>query len=485
VVLFGGDSLQGDVFRDTWEWDGENWTQVSDIGPPPRLDAGMAFDSGRNRTVLFGGLDGESRALNDTWEWDGDDWTQMADDGPPARSGHAMAFDSTRGRVVLFGGAGESIAFGDTWEWSGDEWVQVEDVGPAPRRLHAMTFDAVRGRVVLFGGFSGTSAFGDTWEFDGGTWTQIADFGPPPCLGATIVFSGRRSRLFGGASGVTGSAEIFHRTWEWDGRHWTIRQDLGPGPRWRHTIVFDVARRRGVLFGGTASLPGTQAQIASGETWEQFDHGASDAPEEPLPGDVSGIVRDYFTGAPLDSVALTIDGQPALSTVSEADGRYVFARVASAQSLVVIGARSTHLETRNDVGPVVSAPIVAHLFLVTPADLAIQTTTVGHTRTPGHGAVFIDLIDDAGQPREGLAAVSIQLDTVLGTVGPSGPFFFGASGSLDPTRTAATAFNGRSRAAFLNVAPGPYTLRVITLDPQPQTLTTSLLVSTGVTLTRR
>ena len=486
AILFGGDSLSDGLFRDTWEWDGENWTQVADIGPPGRLDAAMVFDSRRTRAVLFGGIDGEQRALSDTWEWDGDDWTQMADTGPPARSGHAMAFDSSRARVVLFGGADEDTTFGDTWEWNGDEWVQVEDAGPGPRRFHAMTFDAARGRVVLFGGLSGPSAFGDTWEFDGNAWTQIADFGPPPCLGASLHFAGRRSRLFGGASGLTGTVAIFDRTWEWDGRHWTIRQDLGPGPRRGHTMVFDAARRRGVLFGGTASQPGAQSQVASGETWEQFEEGAADAPQDPQPQerDVSGVVRDYFTGAPLDAVTLRVDGQPDLLSVSDADGKYVFPRVAAAESFVVIAARASHLETRNDVGPVGSAPLVADLFLVTPADLASQATAVGEPQLPDNGAVFIDLVDDAGQPREGLPATNVILDTqVLAAPAPAGPFFFGASGSLDPAITVATAFNGRSRAGFVNVAPVPWTLDVIPVG-QPPPATKNLVVK-GVTLTRR
>ena len=49
----------------------------------------MAYDSKRGRTVLFGGSAGNVN-LNDTWEWDGQDWTQVADTGPPARGGHAM-----------------------------------------------------------------------------------------------------------------------------------------------------------------------------------------------------------------------------------------------------------------------------------------------------------------------------------------------------------------------------------------------------------
>jgi Galactose oxidase, central domain len=83
--------------------------------------------------VLFGGLDG-AIALADTWEWNGEDWTQVADSGPSARSGHAMVFGGARNRVVLFGGEASGTLRQDTWQWDATSGLQVEDVGPAPRR---------------------------------------------------------------------------------------------------------------------------------------------------------------------------------------------------------------------------------------------------------------------------------------------------------------------------------------------------------------
>src|SRR5438105_4854819 len=78
----------------------------------------MSYDSARERTVLFGGylfLSGKDLDFGDTWEWDGEDWTQVADIGPFSRQWHSMAYDSKRNRVVLFGG--NRVGFlGDTWE---------------------------------------------------------------------------------------------------------------------------------------------------------------------------------------------------------------------------------------------------------------------------------------------------------------------------------------------------------------------------------
>ena len=81
----------------------------------------MAYDEVRGRTVLFGGDNRGSSLLGDTWEWDGNDWTQMNDVGAGGRSGHAMAFGArpvgaTSFEVLLFGGQNGAAALGDTWE---------------------------------------------------------------------------------------------------------------------------------------------------------------------------------------------------------------------------------------------------------------------------------------------------------------------------------------------------------------------------------
>ena len=131
------------------------WTQKEDIGPAGRFGHAMAYDSVRSRTSLFGGsllIGGQSASVNDTWEWNGEFWTQMADIGLAARQDHALCFDSVRQTTLLFGGAGQNTLLGDTWSWNGGDWTQLDDSGPSARSGHAMAFDSARGRAVLFGG---------------------------------------------------------------------------------------------------------------------------------------------------------------------------------------------------------------------------------------------------------------------------------------------------------------------------------------------
>jgi len=107
----------------------QTWTQkFPSTSPPARYNHAMAFDSVRGQVVLFGGTDETQnlRQVRDTWVWDGTNWTQkFPSTSPPARENHAMAFDPVRGVVVLFGGVGTSgSTMNDTWVWDGLTWTQ-------------------------------------------------------------------------------------------------------------------------------------------------------------------------------------------------------------------------------------------------------------------------------------------------------------------------------------------------------------------------
>src|SRR5258708_2880459 len=196
------------------------------MGPSPRQDHAMAYDSARQRTVLFGGVvgGGGGQPVGDTWEWNGEFWTQVEDIGPAPRGSHAMAYDVARAQVILFGGnlspnpfAGPSDPNGDTWAWDGQAWTQVADTGPSARRSASrMAYDSARDRVVLFGG-DGNSNVGfpqDTWEWDGAGWTQTATDGPPGRRTPAKAPDNVRDRLglFGGKG-----PDFSDDTWEFDG----------------------------------------------------------------------------------------------------------------------------------------------------------------------------------------------------------------------------------------------------------------------------
>ena len=164
TVLFSG--WDGSSTGDTWEWDGNTWTQVATTGPAGRVYHGMAYDSQRGVCVLFGGYDHSNNHLSDTWEWDGTTWTQVTTTGPAARAHHTVTYDSQRNVTVVFGGHDSNThALGDTWEWDGTSWTQMATSGPGARQRHAMAYDSQRGVTVLFGGQDNLGELADTWEY--------------------------------------------------------------------------------------------------------------------------------------------------------------------------------------------------------------------------------------------------------------------------------------------------------------------------------
>ena len=128
VICFGGENAQGLGTGDTWTFDGTDWTQVNTTGvtPPPRTGAQFAANYNRNVAVLFGGRDPVTmNILNDTWEHDGTQWREVTNVYGgiyPPRADFAIAHDFTRDRLVSFGGVIANNGLrNDTWEY-GAHW---------------------------------------------------------------------------------------------------------------------------------------------------------------------------------------------------------------------------------------------------------------------------------------------------------------------------------------------------------------------------
>ncbi|MEW5918078.1 MAG: hypothetical protein AB1762_16875 [Gemmatimonadota bacterium] len=180
-VAFGG-SGRGSLNGDTWEFDGSRWMRLEVASPPRRQAFVMVFDSLRSRVVAFGGMGaraqpGQRPALyGDTWEFDGNRWTQRNAAGPSPRNGAGAAYDSRRGIVIVFGGVDSSGFRNDTWSWDGSSWKKLAESGPQPRGMGYLAYDPKRDRVVLFGGRKGwpDGDLNDTWEWDGRSWRRAA-----------------------------------------------------------------------------------------------------------------------------------------------------------------------------------------------------------------------------------------------------------------------------------------------------------------------
>jgi len=175
LVLFGGG--RRDSFGLGWlpvldgghtfEWDGSTWHTIPATAWTPatdprfRVNAAMAFDRARGKTVLFGGApvpmpQSTLTPRDDTFEWDGTVWTRMQPATvPPALAEPRLVFDPGLGKCVLWGN-------GSAWTWDGTDWTLL----PFPAPPGVPDHDAANGRWVAFGTTQ-------TWELAGGTWQPI------------------------------------------------------------------------------------------------------------------------------------------------------------------------------------------------------------------------------------------------------------------------------------------------------------------------
>lgn len=203
------------------------------------------------------------------------------------------------------------------------------------------------------------------------------------------------------------------------------------------------------------------------------------------PVNVSGVIRDYFSTAPLASVLVTVDDHPTLTTTSGTVGGYTFS-ISGSTTLRVVTALNNYRPTRNETLTIGTSAVMADQFAIALADINRQYTAVGLIPTINTGVVIVNLRDSLNQPRVGIPIADIVLrDAAQMPVG-RGPYVFGAAGDIvsQAQLSVTAAFNGRSRVAFLDVPGGTYTLAVTV--PGPQTLTASVIVTAnGVTLVQR
>ncbi len=138
LVVFGGQSSG----RSLWELNAADWSWTNRSapanGPIQRQYPSMAFDSMRGKLMVFGGRSSvDNLYKQDIWEWSGTDatLTNRTTGGikPDARYQAGLVYDSMRDRMLLFGGTGTQT-YDDLWSWSPTtrEWTQISLSGARP-----------------------------------------------------------------------------------------------------------------------------------------------------------------------------------------------------------------------------------------------------------------------------------------------------------------------------------------------------------------
>ena len=250
LVMFGG--WAGITPNsELWEWNGTVWQQRTNGGPFPRSHSPLAYDAGRGRVVLHGGylssVAGGSFYFSDTWEWDGQSWTQRSQAGPQGIASHAMAYDPIRGVTVLFGGFRSSTSgrSSEVWEWSGSAWGLVPNVGgPGARDKATLVFVPTLGESLCVGGegLAGTAA--DLWSWNGARWL-FRGMGPAVAEHGAC-WDSARNRLVVLGGRVANAPNTW--TWEWDGTQWL--QQSSSVAYLEPALAYDAARGEVLQFGG-------------------------------------------------------------------------------------------------------------------------------------------------------------------------------------------------------------------------------------------
>jgi cysteine-rich repeat protein len=305
VVLVGGETIQGAVLDDVWEYDGLVWADRSPAFSPTPRTTRLSYDPARHTIVMYGGLLGNGGAPNETWVFSATaGWSARGGAGfSPFRWRYGMTYDSTRRHVILFGGSDTAIE-NDTWLWDGQVWTKSNAMGPSAR-THAGLVDVARdGTVMLFGG---TSAEGitlrDTWEYDGATWTARST--PDELVAAirpAMAYDPNTERAY-----LVDGAGV---TWTFAEHVWQRATTAGSPPiRSGAASAYDPWRRRIVRFGGT------DGETSRGDLWE--------------------LVGDTWQEVPLYGPQPSARTVPALAPLPEARGLVLYGGVGSGETSIL------------------------------------------------------------------------------------------------------------------------------------------------------
>jgi len=250
-----------------WGWDGTHWQRVTEGGPPGRILGGAAYDEKRNVLVLYGGRPLElGKCSQETWEWDGEVWTQK-DAQPPTACDHVkMVYDAANGEAILFSGLDDDENLvNETWSWNGEEWKLLSEEGPESRGHFGFVYDPSHEQTLLYGGYASTVT-DEFWVWKDGAWQEVSFPGPGNLSHFGMAYDTDENALyiFGGANSPSTFSSLADKTWVLSGGSWRELSPVSsPSERGSPAMGYDPVRNRIVLYGGFDS-----GQNELGDTWE-------------------------------------------------------------------------------------------------------------------------------------------------------------------------------------------------------------------------
>ena len=225
VVVHGGEDADG-VSDETWEWDGTDWRRFDGSAPGARAAASLAWEPASSTVVLYSGNGADAApgvVRDDTWAWDGEEWTRLTESGPvPGRWPAAMVAGED-GQVLVYGGhqvADEELpgALGDTWVLSDGAWSPHDDAGGPGPLVNAQALVHPTLGILLAGGSDLDDENGDVWRWAGDRWETYAHDVLPLRQAFGMAYDEARGVvvLTGGVV-EPGDTARHQDVWEWSG----------------------------------------------------------------------------------------------------------------------------------------------------------------------------------------------------------------------------------------------------------------------------
>ncbi len=166
-----------------------------------------------------------------------------------------------------------------------DGWnrLEIKNTPPAVTSA-AIAYDSDSDKAIFFGGVNSTLVdnawkmrwFNETWEWNGENWTKLSPATVPPAREKHVMaYDQARKRivLFGGSAGDL----LFNDTWEWDGHNWQLMKPRhSPPARCCHAMAYDSTRKQIILYGGWDSQHNTffnDIWLWNGSDWSQYPSG--------------------------------------------------------------------------------------------------------------------------------------------------------------------------------------------------------------------
>jgi cysteine-rich repeat protein len=236
------------------------WTEITTPGPTLRRGHAMAWLPDRGYGVLHGGTG--AAVLNETWIWNGA-WTQVANG--PDRTFHTIAWDRD-GQLVMFGGTDQTaIRRAESFAWDGTQWNQLGGTNATARFDHVMGPGVVPGQLMMYGGQNATGINVELWQRDAAGWQLVTnDATPLRVQNVRFTFDPIANAMFSIGGDINS-----HKTFSWNGSAFT---ETGEGlVRTDQVQDYDPARRRIVVFSGTAGPATNETNEFDGTTWTRVD----------------------------------------------------------------------------------------------------------------------------------------------------------------------------------------------------------------------